>query len=256
MIIKLKTFLFFIFYLLEKFSAYLQGKGYGQGTISQEVNSVSKFLPLNPRLAIDMGGNVGNYSKQLRKKYSDIEIHIFEPSSTNIQILTKKFIVDNLIKLNHFGISNFSGKAELFSNEPGSGLGSLSKRNLDHFGINFEVSEEVDVIKFEDYWKTILNSRPIDLVKIDIEGHELNALKSFGSALEYARVIQFEFGGCNIDTRTYFQDFYYFFIKNKFLIYRITPFGIFHILKYREIDESFLTTNYIAVNQRYKSFHE
>ncbi|WP_445778772.1 hypothetical protein [Shewanella sp.] len=45
------------------------------------------------------------------------------------------------------------------------------------------------------------------MIKIDIEGHELSVLKVFGAAIEATKVIQFEFGDCNIDTRTYFQDF-------------------------------------------------
>jgi hypothetical protein len=56
------------------------------------------------------------------------------------------------------------------------------------------------------------------MVKMDIEGHELTALKGFGAALDVARVLQFEFGGCNIDSRTYFQDFWYF-LKSTTLIF-------------------------------------
>ena len=65
------------------------------------------------------------------------------------------------------------------------------------------------------------------------------------------RVIQFEFGGSNIDTRTFFQDFWYFFKDRNFSIYRITPNGILPIREYTEHDEFFSTTNYIAVNRKY-----
>jgi hypothetical protein len=54
------------------------------------------------------------------------------------------------------------------------------------------------------------------------------------------------FGGCNIDTRTFFQDFWYFFMEQNFRIWRITPSGIFQVKSYSEYDESFVTTNYIA----------
>jgi hypothetical protein len=130
-------------------------------------------------------------------------------------------------------------------------LGSLTQRKLDHFGISFEVKEEVKLINFEDYWNGALNRRPIDLVKIDIEGHELNGLNGFGEALFATKLIQFEFGGCNIDTKSYFQDFYYFFIKNDFNLLRITPLGSQAISQYSERDECFVTTNYIAINKRF-----
>ena len=81
---------------------------------------------------------------------------------------------------------------------------------------------------------------------MDIEGHELDALRGFGEALKHIDVIQFEFGGCNIDTRTFFQDFWYFFQKEGFEIYRITPFDLVKIESYQESEEYFVTTNYLA----------
>ncbi|HIO21636.1 MAG TPA: FkbM family methyltransferase, partial [Nitrospirales bacterium] len=91
-----------------------------------------------------------------------------------------------------------------------------------------------------------LDRQHISVCKIDIEGHELDALNGFGEALKHIDVIQFEFGGCNIDTRTFFQDFWYFFTERGFDIYRITPFGAVKINRYRELDEFFTTTNYLA----------
>lgn len=131
-------------------------------------------------------------------------------------------------------------------------MGSLSKRKLDHVGNNFEVTESISTIRFEEYWAEKLNSCEIDLVKIDVEGHELSVLNSFGAALFKTKSIQFEFGGTCIDTRIFLQDFWYFFSKNNYQIYRITPFGLQKIDAYRECDESFYYTNFIAVNNLYK----
>lgn len=77
--------------------------------------------------------------------------------------------------------------------------------------MTFDVKEPVRTERFEDYWRSVLKSRQIDLAKLDIEGHELNALRGFGNAINAVNVLQFEFGGCSIDTHTYFQDFWYFF---------------------------------------------
>ncbi len=84
-------------------------------------------------------------------------------------------------------------------------MGSLTKRKLDHFNIRFNVQEAVGTIRFEDYWISELDRRRVDIVKIDIEGHELVALRGFGEALSETSVLQFEFGGSNIDTRTFFR---------------------------------------------------
>ena len=58
--------------------------------------------------------------------------------------------------------------------------------------------------------------------------------------------MQFEFGGCNIDSWTHFQDFYYFFRDAGFRLYRLGPKGLDLIERYSELDEAFTTTNYFA----------
>ncbi len=57
--------------------------------------------------------------------------------------------------------------------------------------------------------------------------------------------IQFEFGGCNIDSRTYFQDFYYL-LNDRYKISRILKDGLYPISRYKEMYEAFTTTNYLA----------
>ena len=58
--------------------------------------------------------------------------------------------------------------------------------------------------------------------------------------------MQFEFGGCNIDTRTYLRDFWYFFTERGFRVHRIGPRARREMRQYHEIDEFFVTTNLIA----------
>jgi FkbM family methyltransferase len=235
--------------LVERIAAYAQGKGYGTASIEKENELVRKLLGKSPTLAIDIGANIGEYTAEIRRLNPNAEIHAFEPSATNILKLKQRFSGDNNIKILPYAVANITGSATLFSNEAGSGLGSLTQRKLDHFNVDFSVKESVKTIKFEDYWHNSLNDRRIDIVKIDIEGLELSALEGFGNAVASTRVIQFEFGGCNIDTRTYFQDFWYFFKEQKFELFRITPLGAEIIKEYRESDEYFSTTNFIAVNK-------
>ncbi|MFB9174037.1 FkbM family methyltransferase [Roseibium salinum] len=117
---------------------------------------------------------------------------------------------------------------------------------MKHHKLEFNVSEQVRTLRFENYWIEKLQKAHIDICKMDVEGHELDVLSGFGEAIHHIDVIQFEFGGCNIDTRTFFQDFWYFFKEYDFEIYRITPFGPTKIKKYTEELEFFNTTNFIA----------
>jgi len=242
--------LFKLLSLIERAAAYAQGKGYGTATMQREVSLLHALLRRQPRLAIDIGGNVGNYTAELRRRFPELEVHTFEPSATNFEKLQARFKDDSLVKLVPLALSDKAGSATLFSDAPGSGLGSLTKRRLDHFDIPFEAMEPIRTIRFDDYWKAELRSRQLDVVKMDIEGHELAALQGFGEAVSATGVLQFEFGGCNIDTRSYFQDFWYYFKDRDFDVYRISPLGAEHIARYKESDEFFSTTNFIAVNRR------
>ena len=234
---------------LETLAAFSQGKGYGAATTEQEVNVISSLIKVHPALAVDVGGNVGNYTSELYKRFPEIEIHTFEPAAVNLEHLLQKFAGIANIHIAPFALSDMAGSAVLYSNEHGSALGSLTKRRLDHFNIPFDKEEVVRSVRFEEYWHETLGKRPVDIVKLDVEGHELSVLNGFGDALKYCKGIQFEFGGCNIDTRTFFQDFWYFFQSAGYDIFRITPYGAERIGRYKEADEFFSTTNYVAINK-------
>lgn len=236
---------------LERILALKQGKGWGAATIAQEIDCCLTVLLDAPAVIVDIGANQGDYSQELLSRFPQAEFYLFEPSRYNCQRLAERFAGCPGIAIRCLAVSSCSGRATLYSDRQGSGLASLTRRNLAHFGLSMDQEESVDVIRFDDFWSSV---RPfgglIDYVKIDIEGHELDALTGMGDLIHDTKIIQFEFGGCNIDTRTYFQDFWYFFSARGFRLYRITPSGPALLSEYREADEFFATTNYIAVNNR------
>jgi FkbM family methyltransferase len=201
----------------------------------------------DPKVIFDIGGNKGLYSKELVKIFPESEIHIFEPNSSNFLLLKDIFKNNNKVYINNNAISNDEGEITLYSDFDGSGLASLTKRRLEHFNNNMTISEKVYSKRLANYINQN-NIRLIDLIKLDIEGHELDALNSLNEHIKICKIIQFEFGGANIDTKTYFQDFFYFFKEHNFSLYRITPFTLKKVNSYRETMEKFITTNYIAVN--------
>ena len=203
---------------------------------------------LRPYIFIDIGANKGDYSKEVFRQFPDMEIYMFEPSKYHKNNLSKLYGKNPNIHINNIGLSNKSYKTTLYSDHYGSALSSLTQRNVPN--IDFNYKEEVEIQRFDEYWNTTENvNNIIDYVKIDVEGHELDVLEGIGKYIDQIRLIQFEFGGTNIDTRTYFKDFWNYFKKHNFSIYRITPKGLLYIYKYWEMDEVFLTTNYIAFNK-------
>lgn len=212
---------------------------------------VSKELEKELSLVIfDVGANVGTYTKLLSDVFGrKAEIHSFEPSEKTYKLFletTKK--IDTVIS-NNFGFSDSEHSESLFTNAAGSGLASVYKRRLDHFAIELNEIEEIKLSTIDTYCAE--NSIPhIHFLKLDVEGHEINVLNGARRMIDSEKIdfIQFEFGGCNIDSRTYFQDFFYL-LKNNYTIYRILKDGLYEIVSYRETDEIFITTNYLAVKK-------
>ncbi|HEY1055726.1 MAG TPA: FkbM family methyltransferase [Emticicia sp.] len=219
----------------------------------REVKLLSKYVLRGKDVILDVGANKGLFTKYCMELIgNDLTYILFEPSKINHYHLMKIYEGQNNILIKNYALSDVSEKALLYSDLPGSGLGSLYDRDLNYLGINFESCEEVEKIRFDDFCKRYsIDVNRICIVKIDVEGHEYGVLLGMADHLKNIPVIQFEFGGCNIASKTYFSNFYNYFYNNDFVLYRVSPIGLIKIDAYKECMEKFLTTNYIALNKRW-----
>jgi FkbM family methyltransferase len=200
-------------------------------------------------VVFDIGANIGEWTDSFLEIYSNIHLYLFEPQRLLYENLIRKYDKSKSITIVHSAIGQKHEWLTLYSDKTGSGLASLVKRNLNHFGIDFEAQELVPVIDLDSF--CIKNSVWPDIVKMDLEGYELLALMGGRKALKNVKVCQFEFGGANIDSRTFFRDFYLFFKELDFEIYRNTLKGLQKLTNYDESYEKFAPTNYFAVNINY-----
>lgn len=233
--------------LLDKTVGFVRGFGFGRATVRREVNSCLRLLKSAPTIVIDCGGNKGIYTEEILRVNPNCEVIIFEPSQVNIDVLKNKFEANAKVRLIEKAVSSQAGELVLYSDIPGSGNASLSNRRLEHFNMDFNSREVVAVSTIDSEIQFL----EIDILKMDIEGFEFEALRGAMTLLNNVKVVQFEFGGANIDSRTYFQDFFYFFKDKRFTIWRITPLGLVKVSKYNERMERFTTTNYLATNNKY-----
>lgn len=201
-----------------------------------------------PLVIFDVGANLGKYALLLSKIFRERkkEIYSFEPSKKTFTKLQKNCQGDKDIKSFNFGLSDKEEKVKLYLDEETSGMASVYKRRLDHFDISMNIEEEIELQTLDGFCED-QNIKKIGLLKLDIEGNELKALEGAKKMLEKKAIkfIQFEFGGCNIDSRTFFQDFYYV-LKDNYRIYRIVKDGLREIKDYKEYYELFITTNFLA----------
>lgn len=232
----------------------LRGMNIGGGSeieSSGEKNAlfyIKNTLKESDKLVIfDVGANVGIYTILLNEVFSENStIFSFEPSRITFDRLNSKTKHFKNLNLLNFGFGNSNSFLTLYYNKEESGLASVYNRRLDHFNIKMDLKEEIEIKTIDSFCEEN-NINKIHFLKLDIEGHELSALSGAAKMLNSHKIdfIQFEFGGCNIDSRTYFQDFYYL-LSEDFYIYRIVIDGLCKIEQYKEMYEAFITTNYLA----------
>ena len=137
----------------------------------------------NPnRCFLDIGANIGFYSismgNLIRSKKSTGSVISFEPFGGNYLRLIKNLEMNNLnetCKANPFGLSNKSDETEITLREDfkhGSNTGNAAIRTSEAMDKGFKVSP-IKLEKLDDIWlKDYNDCGNIDIIKIDIEGHE------------------------------------------------------------------------------------
>lgn len=228
----------------------LQECGFGLGSCIETSNEQAVFdlITKDVPLLIDVGAHVGQYAARFLNRFTQGRALCFEPVQPHFELLQRATQVLDRVELFQYALSDFDGEATIYRDAEVSGLASLSKRRLYDRPISMDIEETVRVTTL-DAFVSQSGLAFIDLLKLDVEGHELGVLQGATQLLSSHRVgiVQFEFGGCNLDTRTNLQDFYAFMGSYGFHMYVITRYGLQRIEKYREIYEQYRTTNFVAV---------
>lgn len=233
------------------------GLGHGgivarSGEMKAAATSLAKAgVQTSTPVLFDVGGNIGEWTLAARQIWPEARVHVFEPSASHLEKLGSALAGLVQVTVNPVALGAQAGEAILFKDADITGLASMTKRDLTHVGLSMELSETIRVDTLDAYCASH-GIEAIDMLKIDVEGHELDVLKGGISMLDQRNVavIQFEFGGCNVDTRTFFRDFYDFFDSRGYAIYIAGPGGRLNPVKrYREFNEQFMTTNYIAIRR-------
>ena len=225
-----------------------QGQGWSSDTAA-EVSAVLRFVPnwSDPLVLLDVGANVGDWTNAVLDSGRDVKIYAFEPDQKSASQFEHRFAAEPRVELARIALGAKTGSATLWADTSGSSLASLSRRRMDSQTAEFDHSQVVAVVEL-DNWCAENGIRP-DVLKIDVEGHELDVLKGARRTLGTANVVQFEFGGTCIDSRVFFRDLYDLLDQAGYALWRMGPKGTQPVGPYTEDEEVFRFTNYIAVNR-------
>jgi len=242
-----------VFHKLNKliFRCSLSGLGilnYESWAASGEVRFLKSFLKNRvDGIVIDVGANVGNYSKQVIDINKSITVYAFEPHPKTFAKLSA-IIGKNFHPVNA-AISNEEEVLTLYDYElkDGSAHASLYKGVIENIHNSNAVEHKVRVCCLTEFAKS-KNIQKIDLLKIDTEGNELNVLKGVTEFIQSAKIeaIHFEFNEMNVCSRTFFRDFWD--ILPNYDFFRLLPTGMLKIERYSPLYcEIFAYQNIVAI---------
>lgn len=208
----------------------------------------SYFSTIKEGVVLDIGANIGNYSKNIFEISPDIQIYAFEPHP----IIYKKLIMSVVSKNFHtFNLAVGSKNSELqlydYEDQDGSSHASIYKEVIEGIHKGKAIKHDIKVIRMDNFLKEhYINS--IDLLKIDTEGNELDVLKGVGNWIPEGKIkaIHFEFNEMNVISRSFFKDFWD--ILPNYNFYRMVQDGLVPIEQYNPVDcEIYAFQNIVAL---------
>ena len=114
-------------------------------------------------------------------------------------------------------------------------------------------TEMVSIERLDEFCRE-QNIAFIDFLKMDVEGYEMEVLVGSGEFLSKKKinVIQFEYGGANIDAKVLLKDLLELLISNGYKIYKMHSNFLEPIPSYDQTLENFQYKNFIAVSDTYQ----
>jgi len=146
-----------------------------------EIDSVIDFSKI--KTVLDIGANIGQFALTLKTLYPQINLHSFEPNEDIYPILKKNLSDFNNLTTHNFGIGNKPGIQTFYFSPSASAEGSLFQENMNQNFVRKNIQKtRVKIVKLNpSIMKKLGIPRKVDLIKIDVEGAEMDVIRSLKS---------------------------------------------------------------------------
>ena len=187
-------------------------------------------------LVIDAGAHKGEFLINIMPHVPFKKAYTFEPQLEIFNILKKKLINDERIKHNNLALSEIIEKKIITINKLTS-TSSLSE--FDNSSVFLKIknfllrqkneelkSYEVTTTTIDNYFEELDLSN--SLLKIDVEGYELNVLKGSKNTIKKIKFVLIENQLFNIYKNNNEKDWHDYLMKNKFILIKKFRFPLLH----------------------------
>ncbi len=169
------------FYMLLNPTEHIQQQLFWYGCYEKELGDLLKKMLRANDVFIDIGANIGYFSLLSANISPSVKVISFEPVKALFEKLNENISINdnkNILTINA-AIGEVNEQRELFLSDTDN-LGMSSFQQPENYSGR---KEKVQVMVFDDWFKTSGLTK-IDLIKLDIEGSELAALKGMSAVLE------------------------------------------------------------------------
>ena len=136
------------------------------------------FFPnqINPKVILDIGGNIGITSIYLASIFPRATIYTFEPLEENFELLKKNITNYKNITAFNIGLGSKNGSFKVYSSDNPENFGGASLYSQGEGNTNKSYTK-CEIKNISDFMSE-LNLDSVDLIKIDTEGSEHDILTS------------------------------------------------------------------------------
>jgi FkbM family methyltransferase len=239
------------YYYVETFAKNKLGKGIMDPNLNGEYVLLKKVVDdvANPNI-IDVGSNVGNYTKKTitYAKHKTLHIHSID-ANPEMKEYFKKIDYPGLT-FSNIGVGK-SNKILTFYSDNKLG-GKASSSFYKHYYLNNHNKYEVEVFTLNQIFNE-LNWGKIDLLKLDVEGSEIEALEGASELYdkELVNVTQIEYNPTWIKANKSLEDLFLFSKKYNLSLYRLSQKGLMPLKSYHHSLDDFNYQNVIMIKNNY-----
>ena len=231
----------------------------GYGSHIQESSGESYFLKrrLNKRMRVifDVGANVGEWSLNALRWAKKAKVYAFEPFPETFNVLKKKVRNRRFLPFS-LALSSETGQKEGWDwgSTPAdrkTRLNGLYYRPILKGQLKKEASKVTLKTTSVDDFCAKNKIKYIDYLKIDTEGSEVDVIRGASQMIDQGKVgiIQFEYGGCYIDSKTTLKEIYTRLKKKGYSIFRLLPKGLLKLPCWDDRYENYTYCNYVAFKE-------